>query len=458
MNTPILTSSAADDAIRRAYQATRESMYDAAHEDEPNANEVSSATMDDRIRAAARRAVQSRPGPLHKNWFTRHRLPLSAAAVVMLSSSLMMVAVNERAELLPETKIASVASSASSTNDALTPPSKPMGVALEPKISKSTQDKLTAEATGDTAKFKREEKGRARIADESSNPSGIERLRGQLTPPVMSPASPSATPPVPIEKVQPPPAIRSGTPPTFVPPPEVALQTPPTQAKPTTRVTNEAKQDKAPQAVTSAPTPAPSANLISAPPPAAPASPAPTPAPVTAPSPITTPLAESAPKLAAPAATMAKDTTERRTVGARGMASEIGTNAPQRGLSDSESDNALKKSDSGSTSRVADKVIARNDGPPVQSFISQLTTLKRAGKDAEFRRELTRFRKLYPNELLPKELTEFESELANARAKAVPSTPPVLQSVLPPPAPQNEPNKPEENSAPNPPPVETPPK
>lgn len=80
-----------DEAVRRAYADSR------------GAAEAPPPVLDDAIRAAARRAVHARPQArlqtTEKNFLTRHRVPLSAAAVVLLSSSLLMVSIRERADL-----------------------------------------------------------------------------------------------------------------------------------------------------------------------------------------------------------------------------------------------------------------------------------------------------------------------------------------------------------------------
>ncbi|MEP7156357.1 MAG: hypothetical protein ABI905_11330 [Betaproteobacteria bacterium] len=57
--------------------------------------------MDDAIRAAARRAVKSGPQPAGKNWLRTWTPQLAAAAVVMLSVSVIFVSVQERPELAP---------------------------------------------------------------------------------------------------------------------------------------------------------------------------------------------------------------------------------------------------------------------------------------------------------------------------------------------------------------------
>ena len=70
--------------------------YHAAPQDEPP------AAVDDAIRAAARRAVQARPQPLRKTWLPRWQTPIAAAAMVMLTFYLVIIAGGKRPELLTE--------------------------------------------------------------------------------------------------------------------------------------------------------------------------------------------------------------------------------------------------------------------------------------------------------------------------------------------------------------------
>ena len=56
-----------------------------------NGDDLPTAAMDDAIRAAARRAVNARPYRLAQSWPVRNRAPLAAAAVLVLSASLVLV-------------------------------------------------------------------------------------------------------------------------------------------------------------------------------------------------------------------------------------------------------------------------------------------------------------------------------------------------------------------------------
>ncbi len=78
------------DAVGRAYRD--------AHKRE---DELPPAALDDTLRAAARRAVSAGPQPVSKNWLRRWTPPLAVAAVVVLSVSVVFVAVDEHPELAP---------------------------------------------------------------------------------------------------------------------------------------------------------------------------------------------------------------------------------------------------------------------------------------------------------------------------------------------------------------------
>jgi hypothetical protein len=69
--------------------------YRAALQEEPR------AIIDDAIRAAARRAVSSAPTSMGKRWTARWTTPLAAAATVMLTSSVIFMAVRDRPEVAP---------------------------------------------------------------------------------------------------------------------------------------------------------------------------------------------------------------------------------------------------------------------------------------------------------------------------------------------------------------------
>lgn len=63
--------------------------------------DLPSVAMDDAIHAAARRAVKSHPHAINKSWISRWSTPISAAALVVLSVSVGLIAIDEQPDLAP---------------------------------------------------------------------------------------------------------------------------------------------------------------------------------------------------------------------------------------------------------------------------------------------------------------------------------------------------------------------
>ena len=76
-------------------------MVSRAYRDEGVGSDGPPAAMDDAIRAAARRAVKSGPRSAAKSWTSRWSVPLSAAALVVLTTSVGFLALDEQPELAP---------------------------------------------------------------------------------------------------------------------------------------------------------------------------------------------------------------------------------------------------------------------------------------------------------------------------------------------------------------------
>ena len=83
------------------------------------------AALDDAIRAAARRAVKSGPRATDKSWVSRWSVPLSAAALVVLTTSVGFLALEERPELAPPLPSDMLAQKEPSTKAANAPQSAP---------------------------------------------------------------------------------------------------------------------------------------------------------------------------------------------------------------------------------------------------------------------------------------------------------------------------------------------
>ncbi len=86
-----------DDDTKRDLEVVGRAYRDACKRED----ELPPASIDDALRAAARRAVSAGPQPVSKNWLRRWTPPLAVAAVVVLSVSVVFVAVEERPELAP---------------------------------------------------------------------------------------------------------------------------------------------------------------------------------------------------------------------------------------------------------------------------------------------------------------------------------------------------------------------
>jgi hypothetical protein len=371
MNANQVDHSAEDDAVRRAYQATREaaggSPVDAAFPDEPP------ASIDNAIRAAARRAVHARPQAVGKSWLTRYRTPLSAAAVVMLSASLVMVAFNERADLRPDSPIVA----------AVPVPAAPAEPAK--RNTGITFDKLANEAPINPPMVKAEMVKAPVVAEpiltlkEKKSPPAVEEARKatqQLAEAAQSSmqqpgtnrsreASPSIASSAPMAQgaagaISDKPALPPAPPPS----PKAMMKT----VSPSVAPTNVLAEPRLPMAA--------------APAPQSPAAAAPVPAPATV--------------ARASGVAAAKPDSGRR---------EQDTFTGETRIADLRAD---------SKERAAEPV---TDQQSMQGWIARLTSLKRAGKDAELRASLAQFRKIYPRGELPKELADFESAIPRDAVK-----------------------------------------
>ncbi len=119
--------------------------YRAALQEEPR------AIIDDAIRAAARRAVSSGPSSIGKTWFNRWTTPLAAAATVMLTSSVIFMAVRDRPEVAPP--IADMVAASDKNKVVISEAAKDVGV-LAPVLESDAAEKRAyapAPASANTA-------------------------------------------------------------------------------------------------------------------------------------------------------------------------------------------------------------------------------------------------------------------------------------------------------------------
>jgi hypothetical protein len=372
--------SAEDDAVRRAYQATREaaggSAVDAAFPDEPP------ASIDNAIRAAARRAVHARPQAVGKSWFTRYRTPLSAAAVVMLSASLLMVAFNERADLRPDSTLASTAQKAPVVADAQP---EPTAGSASPNRLDVAQPQARAEVAGNRIS-----------AGEPAPPIATGRNQSLQESKMAIPAPPLARAPEAKQK----PVLEtireySASPSAPKPAEKSAIATRGSVSEPASQPSMSPQVLAAP-ATPAAPPPAAVAPVI-----------APVSAPVVAAAPAPAVAFELPFELAAkPAAKKAEQDATART---KEVKADSGSGAKAEDVKRRESMQVL--------ARAADKTPDAAAVDPFQAWITRLTGLKRAGKDSEFRDALAQFRKLYPRREIPSELTDYAAALQNTESE-----------------------------------------
>jgi hypothetical protein len=360
--------------------------YRAALQEEPR------AMIDDAIRAAARRAVASAPTSMGKRWTARWTTPLAAAATVMLTSSVIFMAVRDRPEVAPP-----IANMVVLGEAAKVAPSEVEKNAVAPKrgaesdaADKRADFPAPAFVGNDQPRELTQAKEKKLSAAEAERAPAITRMQDNSNRVLQLPSV--STPP---QKARPAPAKQiapsmdlSGVAPAA--PPFV----PPTGAR---KVLNEAKAESASNLsaqdatrrkqsdseATAALTAEATGKVV--PPPPAAVSVAPALAP-----PQARALAKPAP---APEPAMpradASATTPSIAVATTAETSEKSSVVTQRAIM--------------ASSEKADKI------EPADTWIKRMFELKRQDKTKELADEIARFRKRYPAVELPKELTETQN-------------------------------------------------
>ena len=413
------------DAISSAYRAAREADGD---------NMLPPPALDDAIRAAARRAVQSGPRAAGAGGFgkwTRKWTPqLSAAAVIVLSVSVIFVSVQER----PDVASLSATFSADSPQEKkLITPSRdsnpvmaakilqesaaPMVVLPPEKESGNRRDagsadaynivlpapKISAQAATD-----REQRGRIAAAAEAKValpevvantpiPAPVPAAPMAVAPPVYAPPAAAAPPPVPFVPSPSQPGsvlpYRGGAVDhkfvRAVPPAEPAAEPPQLQKKEAAPAASDALAAGAPIREKTI------ADQVrrteSAPVAAAAAAPAPPPGQAAAQ--IVTPAASTV--RAAPA------------VASRAAAAQTDVAKPK----DATTSASAGSSASGALQNYADKAVASASAPEASApWLKRMLELREHGKLKELREELVRFKKTYPDFVLPKSLIDLPAE------------------------------------------------
>jgi hypothetical protein len=360
--------------------------YRAALQEEPR------AIIDDAIRAAARRAVSSGPTSIGKTWFKRWTTPLAAAATVMLTSSVIFMAVRDRPEVAPP--IADMVATRDAAKVVL-----PAPPAFERDVAGKVADKITEKRTDAVASVSAsastiiaqplqqyQAKEKKLPAPEPVAPVAAARMQESAVRAVSAPAAPTMS----LEKPMPAPSK-----------PASAMAEMAEVAKAPEKVLNEAKkeavasglntQDALRRKQTDSEA---TANLIAkatgvlAPPPPEVI--------VTGASVAASPAIQIPPKI-----TIEPPAAPRAEVIA---ASPIATAAAPAPTSD-----AMDKPRTFSqrTSTIASEKIDKNES--ADAWIKRMSELKRQEKNKELADEIARFRKRYPSVELPKELTEAQN-------------------------------------------------
>jgi len=391
------------DAVSRAYRAAREGDADAVGM-EP------SAALDDAIRAAARRAVHAGPQPLGKSWIRRWTPQLAVAAVVVLSVSLVFVAVNEQPELAPPP--VQIALNHSAEPPAVAPPMQTRILEATPsaKVAVDAVKKHKAADAGAAAADAQvgRQKDAALLKEErgsmSPTPTIASPPPAQLTAAASAPAAPVHSPPgQPAMAPAPAPAAAELAPAPF----------PATVADAVAPARKEARADARSAAV---PQPRPAEEkamvagaLRSRDAMDAPAKPAAA-AVVAAPSPIiATPATPAAPVTLARAPMMKQGATATAaTPQASGAAAPVRTPSADAARSNTQATKAAESAGVRGLGKEEYQASGKADaderpGP----WLKRLLELREQGKLKELREELVRFKKAHPDVVLPKSLTEL---------------------------------------------------
>ena len=362
--------------------------------------DMPSSVIDDAIRAAARRAVHAGPAPIGKSWVRRWAPQIAVAATVVLTVSVVFVAIDERPDLAPApvTKMATMADAAkhvpmeakvvaelaapqrAATNRPVVqlPLAVPAIPAPEAQITGATD---SLRPTAEAAFEKKTNRADANVSPVPPPPAKLEARRERATDEAVAVNTPA-------------------TPPLVAPPAPRPAQTaaPPAQAVAKSVAeapASAAKETKIAEGVTSTPV------IVAAKPARASDSGAATSARQSSQAGA---IATTAPAAATPPTVIASPIPPQaaRAPSAATVAPSAAPLAPQvsAGLRGFSSDLDEKKS------KLADK----RDEESADAWIKRMTEMKAQGKLKELREDIVRFKKRYPDRLLPKELAELPAE------------------------------------------------
>lgn len=381
------------DAVSRAYRDARD--RDADHMAPP-------AALDDAIRAAARRAVHARPQPVGKSWLRQWTPQLAVAAVVVLSVSVVFVAIEEKPELAPapiqkmtqarraDAPAAAPAATIAPQEARVAETTPPVVMAADAVKKKSgVASGAGADAGTDTGAITANVQGSRqqnseRAKEERSTTPGATPLPPQqaiAAPASLAPAAPVYSPPSP--------AVASVAPAPFPATDAIAPGRKESRADANLAAAKESKvlaeKVRVAGAIRSAEDvsvparPVIAGGVATSPVPTAPAALAPEPM-----------MKQLAPSLAAAGAAPPRAA------------------LPDRARSETQTSSATglrgNTTQTYQQSRKSDE--SENPGP----WLKRLLELREQGKLKELREELVRFRKAHPNVVLPKALTELPTE------------------------------------------------
>lgn len=327
--------------------------YRAALQEEPR------AMIDDAIRAAARRAVSSAPTSIGKRWAARWTTPLAAAATVMLTSSVIFMAVRDRPEVAPPIAEMVVASdkpkiaTSEAPKSVVAPPPVIESNATDPRAYVPTPIFAGNDQPRQLSQVKEKKSEKKSPAPETEGASATVRVQGNADRVAQTPSAIAA----PLQKMAPAPAKQ------IVPPPEpskIAASPPPVVPSTSARkVLNEAKAE-----------PDVMSNLI----------------------------AQN---------TMRKKQSDREataalTAEATGKVALPAAAAP----APPPAADKMEKSPTSSLGTIPGAAEKSDKIESVEAWIKRMSELKRQDKTKELADEIARFRKRYPNLDLSKELTE----------------------------------------------------
>ena len=361
------------DAVSRAYR-------DAGRSD---ANEMAPpAALDDAIRAAARRAVHAGPHPVGRSWIRRWTPQLAVAAVVVLSVSVVFVAIDEQPELAPapiqkvtqarraDTPAAALAPRETQAGEAA--PSTTMASDAVKKKSAVQAGTVGADAQGarqtDVPSVKEE-----RSPASSSPPPPAQRAAA--TPAPLAPATPAHAPPSP--------AVANVAPAPF---PAAAAET----------VAPARKESRADASVAAAQEPKVVAERTAAA------------GALRSPDARSVPAKSVLPAVATSAVPAAPAVLAQAPMMKQIAPSAADTALPDRARRDMQTSGAAGLHGNADEASQPSGKHDENERPG--PWLKRLLELREQGKFKELREELARFRKAHPDVVLPKSLTELPAE------------------------------------------------